>query len=94
MAPRPAVPLREIVYTLSPYNQEIVMQGVAKLPGKIAKFFNNVRAAGGGGSVDSCSCSGTSCGTSTTKQAAAAAHTPTCCWRLDMHTHPHRTGRA
>lgn len=42
MAPRPAVPLREIVYTLSPYNQEIVMQGVAKLPGKIAKFFKNV----------------------------------------------------
>jgi hypothetical protein len=34
--------LREIVYTLSPYNQEIVMQGVAKLPGKIAKFFTNV----------------------------------------------------
>lgn len=43
MAPRTAVPLREIVYTLSPYNQEIVMQGVAKLPGKIAKFFQNVR---------------------------------------------------
>jgi hypothetical protein len=43
MAPRPSVPLREIVYTLSPYNQEIVMQGVAKLPGKIAKFFKNVR---------------------------------------------------
>ena len=42
MAPRAAVPLREIVYTLSPYNQEIVMQGVAKLPGKIAKFFTNV----------------------------------------------------
>lgn len=42
MAPRAAVPLREIVYTLSPYNQEIVMQGVAKLPGKIAKFFANV----------------------------------------------------
>jgi len=41
MAPRPSVPLREIVYTLSPYNQEIVMQGVAKLPGKIAKFFKN-----------------------------------------------------
>lgn len=42
MAPRTPVPLREIVYTLSPYNQEIVMQGVAKLPGKIAKFFKNV----------------------------------------------------
>lgn len=43
MAPRAAVPLREIVYTLSPYNQEIVMQGIAKLPGKITKFFVNVR---------------------------------------------------
>jgi hypothetical protein len=43
MAPRPSVPLREIVYTLSPYNQEVVMQGVAKLPGKVAKFFKNVR---------------------------------------------------
>jgi len=41
MAPRAAVPLREIVYTLSPYNQEIVMQGIAKLPGKITKFFVN-----------------------------------------------------
>eukprot|EP00775_Hariotina_reticulata_P009281 gene9281-9446_t len=39
MAPRMPVPLREITYTLSPYNQEIVMQGVAKLPGKIAKYF-------------------------------------------------------
>lgn len=44
MAPRASVPLREIVYTLSPYNQEIVMQGVQKLPGKIAKFFANVSA--------------------------------------------------
>lgn len=42
MAPRTSIPLREIVYTLSPYNQEIVMQGVAKLPGKIAKYFKNV----------------------------------------------------
>jgi hypothetical protein len=42
MAPRASVPLREIVYTLSPYNQEIVMKGVQKLPGKIAKFFTNV----------------------------------------------------
>jgi hypothetical protein len=37
------VPLREITYTLSPYNQEIVMQGVAKLPGKIAKYFQRVK---------------------------------------------------
>jgi hypothetical protein len=42
MAPRATVPLREIIYTLSPYNQEIVMQGVANYPGKIAKFFKNV----------------------------------------------------
>lgn len=39
MAPRQAIPIREIVYSLSPYNQEVVMKGVAKLPGKIAKFF-------------------------------------------------------
>lgn len=46
MAPRPAVPLREIVYTLSPYNQQIVLQGVQKLPGKIGKFFANVSVVG------------------------------------------------
>ncbi|WIA20749.1 hypothetical protein OEZ86_004675 [Tetradesmus obliquus] len=41
MAPRMAVPIREIVYTLSPYNQEVVMKGVQKLPGKITKYFKN-----------------------------------------------------
>jgi hypothetical protein len=40
-----AVPIREIVYTLSPYNQEVVMKGVAKLPGKITKYFKNVSPA-------------------------------------------------
>jgi len=39
MAPRLPLPLREIVYTLSPYQQEIVWKGVTKLPGKIAKYF-------------------------------------------------------
>ncbi|KAF8062718.1 UCRQ-1 [Scenedesmus sp. PABB004] len=39
MAPRMPVPLREIVYSLSPYNQEVVMKGVQKLPTKIAKYF-------------------------------------------------------
>jgi hypothetical protein len=42
MAPRMAVPIREIVYTLSPYNNEVVMKGVQKLPGKITKYFKNV----------------------------------------------------
>jgi hypothetical protein len=51
MAPRTAVPLREIVYTLSPYNQEIVMQGVAKLPSKISKFFTYVGVEGQSGMV-------------------------------------------
>jgi hypothetical protein len=37
-----AVPIREIVYTLSPYNNEVVMKGVQKLPGKITKYFKNV----------------------------------------------------
>lgn len=45
MAPRMAVPIREIVYTLSPYNQEVVMKGVQKLPGKITKYFKNVSLA-------------------------------------------------
>jgi len=31
--------LREIVYTLSPYQQEIVWKGVTKVPSKIAKYF-------------------------------------------------------
>lgn len=43
MAPRVPVPLREIVYTLSPYNQEIVAKGIQKFPVKIAKFFQRVR---------------------------------------------------
>ncbi|GBF91794.1 hypothetical protein Rsub_04899 [Raphidocelis subcapitata] len=38
MAPRLPVPLREIVYTLSPYQQEVMKQGIEKLPGKAVKF--------------------------------------------------------
>lgn len=38
MAPRMPVPLREIVYTLSPYQQEIMMKGISKLPAKLGKF--------------------------------------------------------
>jgi hypothetical protein len=36
------VPLREIVYTLSPYQQEIMMKGIGKVPAKIGKFFYDV----------------------------------------------------
>lgn len=43
MAPRVPVPIREIVYTLSPYNQEIVVKGMQKFPIKIAKYFQRVR---------------------------------------------------
>ncbi|KAI8476586.1 MAG: cytochrome b-c1 complex subunit 8 [Monoraphidium minutum] len=38
MAPRLPVPLREIVYTLSPYQQQVMLQGIEKLPGKAMKF--------------------------------------------------------
>lgn len=44
MAPRVPVPLREIVYTLSPYQQEVFVKGVTKLPGKVAHFFQRVSA--------------------------------------------------
>ena len=43
MAPRVPIPLREIVYSLSPYRQEVFMQGVYKLPGKIAHKLHQVR---------------------------------------------------
>jgi hypothetical protein len=42
MAPRVPVPLREVVYTLSPYQQEVLMQGIEKLPGKAVKFVKRV----------------------------------------------------
>ena len=42
MAPRVPVPLREIVYSLSPYRQEVFMQGVYKLPGTIAHKLHQV----------------------------------------------------
>lgn len=42
MAPRTPVPLREIVYTLSPYQVEVLKQGVEQLPGKAMKFVKRV----------------------------------------------------
>lgn len=68
MAPRAAIPLREIVYTLSPYNQHIVAQGVANLPGKITKYFKNVSAAVAGPAVGPMHCH-------------TAANSPWCCCR-------------
>lgn len=38
MAPRVPIPLREIVYTLSPYQQEVFVNGIYKMPRKIAHF--------------------------------------------------------
>jgi hypothetical protein len=34
---------REIVYTLSPYQQEVFVNGIYKMPRKIAHFFQRVR---------------------------------------------------
>jgi len=42
MAPRVPVALREIVYTLSPYQQEVLKQGIEKLPSKAIKFVKRV----------------------------------------------------
>lgn len=46
MAPRMPIPLREIVYTLSPYQQEVMKQGIEKLPGKAMKFIKRVSGDG------------------------------------------------
>jgi hypothetical protein len=43
MAPRVPIPLREVVYMLSPYQQEIMKQGIEHLPAKAAKFVKRVR---------------------------------------------------
>jgi hypothetical protein len=47
MAPRLPIPLREVVYTLSPYQQQVMMQGIEKLPGKALKFVKRVRRGPG-----------------------------------------------
>lgn len=52
MAPRIPIPLREIVYTLSPYQHEVLKQGIEKLPAKAFKFVKRVGPGAVGGGRD------------------------------------------
>ncbi len=55
MAPRVPIPLRSIEYVLSPYQHEILKQGIEKLPSKVVKFVKRVGHVGGAGGGRGCS---------------------------------------
>lgn len=48
MAPRQAIPIREILYQLSPYQQSIMSQAFYNAPKTFIKFWQEVRAEHGG----------------------------------------------
>ena len=45
MAPRVPIALREIQYSLSPYQQDIVKQAIRNAPHAVSTFFKEVRRA-------------------------------------------------